>query len=111
MGRRKLPPADTPQGREDQLISLAYDLVEQRLLDGSATAQETVTFIKMGSERERLERERIQKDNLLLSAKVDQIASAKKVEGLVEGAIAAFKRYSGTEEEVEEEDGYLYDSY
>lgn len=106
MGRKRLPPADSPQGREDQLISLAYDLVEERLREGTATAQETVTFIRMGSERERLERMRLQNENLLLSAKVDQLASAKRVEGLVEEAINAFRMYAGQNDDEEEYDDY-----
>lgn len=99
MSGRRLSPAYSPQEREDQLISLAYDLVEQRLMDGSATAQETVTFIKMGSQRERLERSRIENENLLLSAKVEDITSRRRVESLVSDAIEAFRVYSGNEPE------------
>lgn len=111
MGAKKRPPADTPQGREDQLISLAYDLVEQRLIDGSATAQETVLFIKMGSEREKLERKKLENENLLLSAKVEDIASGQRLEGLVGEALAAFRRYTGGEQPEEEDESYLYEQY
>lgn len=112
MSAKKRPPADTPQGREDQLISLAYDLVEQRLLDGTATAAETTLLIKAGTQREVLERQRIQNENLLLSARVEDIASGQRLEGLVGEALAAFRRYSpeGAPEE-EEDEGYLYEQY
>ena len=53
-----LPKAFTPEGRENQLISFAYDLVEKRLREGTATAQETVHFLKMGSTKSRLEKEK-----------------------------------------------------
>lgn len=87
--------ATTPEGRENQLVSLAFDLVEKRLTDGTASATETVHLLKLGSSRERLEQERIQNENLLLSAKVDQIASAKRVEELYAEALNAMRRYSG----------------
>jgi len=108
MGRKKMVPADTPQGREDQLISLAFDLVEQRLLDGSATAQETVTLLKLGTQRGRLEQEKIQNENLLMAARVEDLSEGKRVGTLVEAALAAFKTYSGNDDpEDEEEEGFL----
>lgn len=112
MGRRKMPPAQTAGEREDQLVSLAFDLVEERLIDGSATAAETVALLKMGTRREALEQERLKNENLLLSAKVDAMESAKRVEGLIGEALNAFKRYSGNldEEEYTDEDA-IYASY
>lgn len=112
MGRRKMPPAVTAEEREDQLVSLAYDLVEERLIDGTATAAETTTLLKMGAGREALERERIKNENLLLSARVDAMESAKRVEGLIGEALNAFKRYSGNfdEDEISDEDA-IYGSY
>lgn len=58
---KKIRPALTPEARENQLISLAVDLVEQRLLDGTASAQEVTHFLKLGSMREKLERENSRK--------------------------------------------------
>ena len=52
---RKMRPALTPEARENQLISLAVDLVEQRLIDGTASSQETTHFLKLGSMKNRLE--------------------------------------------------------
>lgn len=93
--RKPRRPANTPEGRESQLVSLAFDLVEQRLLNGSASASETVHLLKLGSTREKLEQQRLQNENLLLSAKVDQMASAKRIEELYEEALSAMKTYSG----------------
>ena len=42
---RKIRPALTPEARENQMIALAVDLVEQRLLDGTASSQETTHFL------------------------------------------------------------------
>lgn len=88
-------PAFTPEGRESQLISLAYDRAEQQILDGTASAQVLTHFLKLGSTREKLEQQKLQRENLLLSAKVDQMASAQRIEELYEKALNAMRTYSG----------------
>lgn len=49
---RKIRPAISPEARDNQLIALAYNLVEKRLLEGTASSQETTHFLKLGSARE-----------------------------------------------------------
>lgn len=95
--RKTQRPATTPEGRENQLISRAVDLAEKQLIEGTASSQVITHFLKMASTREKLEQERLQRENLLLSAKVDQIASAKRVEELYETALKAMKTYAGRE--------------
>lgn len=104
---KKIRPALDPVARENQLIALAMDLAEQRLLDGTATSQEVTHFLKLGTERERLERERLRVENDLSRAKREAIASRKRIEELYSDAIAAMKRYAGHGGEAEEE----YDEY
>jgi hypothetical protein len=95
---RKMRPATTPEGRENQLISLASDLAEKQLREGTASSQVITHFLTMSSTREALERAKIQQENLLLSAKVEQLASTKKVEELYEKALKAMKQYSGQDD-------------
>lgn len=92
---RPTKPATTDVGRENQLISSAMDLAERQIKEGSASSQVITHFLKLGSTREKLEQERIQNENLLLSAKVDQLASAKRIEELYESALLAMREYSG----------------
>lgn len=92
---RKRPPATTPEGRENQLISLAMDLVEKRLLAGTASSQETTHFLKLGSTKERLEKDILEKQKDLITAKTESIQSAKRVEELYVDALNAMRRYSG----------------
>lgn len=92
------PPATTPEGRENQLISLAVDLVEKKLIDGTASSQETVHFLKLGSSREVLEQERLRLDNLLLEEKKKHLASAARMEELYAEAIGAMRAYQGADE-------------
>lgn len=90
-----LRPALTPEAREGQLISLAVDLVEQRLRDGTATSQEVVHFLKLGSMRERLEREKLEHENRLLEAKKQAIESAERMDEMYSAAIRAMQIYQG----------------
>lgn len=88
-------PATTPEGRENQLISLAVDLAEKQLQEGTASSQVITHYLKLGTSREQLEQEKISRENKLLDAKVDQIASAQRVEELYTEALSAMRNYSG----------------
>ena len=92
---REVRPALTPEARENQMIALAVDLVEQRLLDGTASSQETTHYLKLGSMKNRLEMQKLEEENKLLRARTEAIQSAKRVEELYANAIAAMRRYSG----------------
>ena len=93
--KRKSRPATTPEARENQLISLAIDLVEQRLIDGTASSQETTHFLKLASSKARIEKERLELENELIKAKTESLKSSKRIEELYADAINAMKRYSG----------------
>lgn len=92
-GRPVRPPATTPEGRENQLIASAYDLAERQIAEGKASSQVLTHFLKMGTTREKLEQERIRKENLLLEAKVDGLASVARIEELYAQAIEAIQTY------------------
>ena len=92
---KKVRPALTPEARENQLISMAVDLVEQRLLDGTASSQETTHFLKLGSSKSKLELEKLKAENELIKAKAELAKSQKNNEELFKKAIEAMKTYSG----------------
>jgi hypothetical protein len=93
--RRKRRPANTEKGREDQLISLAVDLAEKQIIEGTASSQVITHFLKLGSSREKLEQERLRGENEVLKAKVEAMASAKRIEELYSEALSAMKAYAG----------------
>lgn len=95
------PPASSPEQREKQVIAAAYDLAEKQIMDGTASSQVISHFLKMGSARNRLEMANIQKDVALKQAKMDDMASAQRIEEMYGRALNAMRRYQG--EEVEEE--------
>lgn len=88
------PPASTPEGRDALMAAYAYDLVEKRLREGTASSQETVFFLKLGSTREKLELERLRKENALLKVKTDAIESDADKSKMYREAIEAMQRYS-----------------
>ena len=93
--KKRMRQAQTPEERENQLIMEAYDLVEQRLLDGTASATETVHFLKMGSAKERLEKQILQQQKEYMAAKTEAIQSAKRIEELYTNALSAIRDYQG----------------
>lgn len=95
------PPATTPEGRENQLIGLAVDLTEKQLIEGTASSQIITHYLKLGSTREKLEQERLARENELLSAKVEAMESVKRIEELYATALNAMKSYSGQESDTE----------
>ena len=91
--------AMTPEARENQLISLAVNLAEKQLREGTASSQVITHYLKLGSTKERMEKEMMQEQIKLLTAKTEALQSAKHVEELYTEAIAAFKRYNGQYDE------------
>ena len=96
-GRQKKlgPPAKTIEGRENQMISLAVDVAEQQLAAGIASAQVITHYLRLGTTKARLEKEKLAKENQLLTAKTEALQSAKKVEELYAKALTAMRAYSG----------------
>lgn len=104
--RWKRRSSTSEEGREAQLVSLAIDLAERQLAEGTASSQVMTHYLKLGSTREKLEQERLRRENELLRSKVDMLASAKKVEELYAQALNAMRSYAG--QDVEETDPEEY---
>jgi hypothetical protein len=93
--RRRIPPATTPEARENQLIALAVDLAEKQLSDGTASSQVITHFLKRGSIKEKIEQEILEKQKELIQAKTEALQSAKRIEELYSNALKAMRIYSG----------------
>ena len=94
-----LPPALTDEALENKLIMKAYEVAWQRLNDGSASAQEVVHFLRLGSTKEREDRDFLNKRKELLEAKTKAINDSKNMEELYSKAIEAMRNYSGLSED------------
>jgi hypothetical protein len=86
------------------MISLAMDLAEKRMRAGTASAQEVTHFLKLGSLNNRVERDILEKQKELITAKTESIRAAKRVDELYADAIAAMRTYSGDLDRGEDED-------
>nr|DAO53498.1 MAG TPA: hypothetical protein [Caudoviricetes sp.] len=102
--RKKVRPALTPEARENQMISLAVDLAERQLIEGTASSQVITHFLKLGTTKAELEKEKLKKENKLLEAKTSAIEDSKEYKILVEDAIKAIRGYQGLGESEDYED-------
>ena len=92
---KRIRPALTPEARESQMISLAVDLAEKQLIEGTASSQVITHFLKLGSTKEKIEQEILKKQKELIEAKTQSLQSAKRIEELYENALKAMRTYSG----------------
>ena len=104
----KIRPALTPEARENQLIYLATELAEQQLRDGTASSQVITHYLKLGSTKERIEKEILEKQKELITAKTESLQSSKRIEELYSNAIAAMKKYSGHGGGDDDDESYDY---
>lgn len=103
--RRKSRPAIDPEVRENQMIALAVDLAEQQLIEGTASSQVITHFLKLGTTKAELEKEKLRRENEVLSAKAKAYQSGEEMKELYENAIKAMRDYAGQSEPDE------YDEY
>lgn len=103
---KRLRPALSPEARESRCISLAMDRAEEKLLNGTASSQLITHFLKLATEKERLEREKLVQENELLKAKTSAIKAEK--ESAVEYAkvLEAMRAYGGNGNIGESHDEY-----
>lgn len=101
MAKRTLRTATSPEDREAQLVALAVDLAEKQLRDGTAPATTVNHYLKLGSMREQLERQRLEGEIAQLKAKTEYLEQSRVSEEAYREALEAFKTYAGvTDEEV-----------
>ena len=93
--KKPLRPALTPEARENQLIALAVDLAEKQLMEGTASAQVITHYLKLGSSKEKLEKELLEQQKAFVAAKTESYQTAKHIEELYSQALDAMRIYSG----------------
>lgn len=94
---RRQRPATSPEAREKQMIALAFDVAEKQMREGTASSQIITQFLKLGTAREQLEREKLEHENRLLEARKTQIDAQGRIEELYKDAIVAMNSYKGNE--------------
>lgn len=96
---KMMRPALTPEARENQMIALAVDLAEKHLREGTASSQVITHYLKLGSTKEKLEKEIMEKQKGLIEAKTQNLKSMERMEELYVNAMEAFRGYSGQDDE------------
>lgn len=99
----------TPEAEENRLIALAYDRVEERIINNEATAQELVHFLKLGTMKARLEMQELEAKIKLDEAKVRSLEASQKTEEQMQKVLDAIKLYSGYGGRDEYEEEYYED--
>ena len=102
--KKKNRPAATPDARENQLISAAVDLAEQQLRDGTASSQVITHYLKLGSSKDRIEKEILMEKKTLIKAQTENLQSNARMEELYSKAIKAMSAYSGSQQEEDYEE-------
>ena len=102
--KRRQRPGKSVEARENQLISLAVDLAEKQLREGTASSQVITHYLKLGSTKERIEKEILLQQKELIQAKTEALHSAKRIEELYSDALRAMRDYRGETEPEDEED-------
>ena len=100
----KRRPALTPEARENQMIALAVDLAEKQLLEGTASSQVITHYLKLGTTKERIEKEILEKQKELITAKTEALRDAKDMKELYSAALKAMQLYSGQGDDAEDDD-------
>ena len=91
---RRQTPAITPEGREDQMIAYAIDLAEEQLRNGTASSQVITHYLKLGSMRERYEKQKLLEEIKLLTAKTEAIKADREKNALYEQVLEAIRTYT-----------------
>lgn len=107
---RRRSPAKTPEERESLLISKSLNLIERQIEEGTVSSAVLSIYARAGTERDRLEKERLRNENDVLRKKVETMEAAVDLKNLMEDALSAFKGYQGSRApstlNFDEEDGY-----
>ena len=101
----KKPPPTSPEAVENRLVSLAYDLAERQLTEGTASPTTINHFLKLGSTRAELEKSKLENENALLKSRAESLESQTRSEEKYDQVIRAIKMYSG---QVDDEEDYEY---
>lgn len=104
MAKERTTKGLSAQSRERQMISLAEKLARRQLEEGTASAQVITHYLKLGSQREKLEISRLKEENKLLRAKTNKVESEKNAGIMYEKAIKAMRSYAGLRDDDEYED-------
>lgn len=106
--RKATRKALTPEAREAQMVNLAVDLAEEQLRNGTASSAVITHYLKLGTEKAKLEREILAEQRDLYAAKTQAIKDSADMKELYANALIAMQQYSGTANATRSEEDEQY---
>lgn len=91
----KRPQALTLRDREDELIDKATLEAERRIVSGKASDSLLIHYLKLGTTKNELEKQKLEAEVRLAESKTEAIEQSKKIEELYADAIKAMRTYTG----------------
>lgn len=92
---KNVRPGLSLEARENQIIAAAYDLAEKQIMEGTASSQVITHFLKMGSTKERVEKEILEKQAKMMDAKTKSIESESRNAEFYDKVLSAIRNYQG----------------
>lgn len=92
--KTKTRPGLTIEARENQLINLAVDCAEERIRSGKASDTLLVHWLKLGTTKAEIEKEKLRNENELLLAKTSAVKQSEQSERKYQEVLDAFRSYS-----------------
>lgn len=93
--KQKRAPARTPEEQEQRMINLAMKQAEDMLAEGRAPSQIVTHFLKLATQKAKIENEKLRAETLKAQAQAEAIEAQKRSEEFYEKAFQAFQSYGG----------------
>ena len=93
--KQYFPPSVNHEDREKELIAMAENLAVQRIMDGTASNQLLVHFLKENTVRARLEREKLEEEIKNIKAKTKAVETSGDLDAKYQEVLDTMKAYRG----------------
>lgn len=86
-------PATSPEARENQMIALAIDEAERQMREHTASPLIITHYLKLGSIKGQIEKEILERERELVTAKTDSLKASQKSEAFYNEVLSAMSSY------------------
>lgn len=87
-------PPMSPEAQENYMVTLAMNLAEKQLREGTASAQVISHFLKIGSTESRTQKEILELQKDLIVAKTENLHAQQNMDEMYKKAIDAMRSYT-----------------
>jgi len=94
MEEHTMTPAPNDESQENKLIALAFSQAQMELEEQTASSQVVTHFLRLGSQRAKIELQKLTLENQLLEEKILSERSGQDLKESVAEVLAALKSYT-----------------